>query len=185
MKKSLPSEHRDELLKTLKERFEKNMARHKGLKWDDVVIRLEVHPKKLLVLSEMERTGGEPDVVGFDKKTGEFIFYDCSPESPKGRRSLCYDRAAWDARKEHKPADTAVDMAAAIGIELLTEDEYRELQDLGELDLKTSSWVKTPAEVRKLGGAIFCDRRFGRVFTYHNGAESYYAARAFRGKLRV
>jgi hypothetical protein len=182
--KNLPPEHRAELLTTLEERFEENMNRHKGLDWAKVHARLEADPKKLLALSEMERTGGEPDVVGFCKKTGEYIFYDCSPESPKGRRSLCYDRAAWDARKEHKPADTAVDMATAIGIELLTEDEYRELQTLGEFDLKTSSWVKTPAETRKLGGAIFCDRRFGRVFTYHNGAESYYGARAFRGSLR-
>lgn len=181
----LSQEHRDELLKTLKERFEKNTALHKGIRWDDVIKRLDADPKKLLVLSEMERTGGEPDVVGFDKKTGEYIFYDCSPESPKGRRSLCYDRAAWKSRKEHKPADTAVDMAAAIGVELLTEDEYRELQKLGEFDLKASSWVKTPSEVRKQGGAIFCDRRFGRVFTYHNGAESYYGARGFRGKVRV
>ncbi|MGI8813225.1 MAG: DUF4256 domain-containing protein [Pyrinomonadaceae bacterium] len=183
--KELSQEHRAELLKELKTRFAKNMGRHKGLEWAKVQARLDADPKKLGSLSEMERTGGEPDLVGFDKKTGEYIFYDCSPESPKGRRSLCYDRAAWDSRKEHKPADTAVDMAAGIGVELLTEDEYRELQNLGEFDLKTSSWVKTPDATRKLDGAIFCDRRFGRVFTYHNGAESYYAGRGFRGSLRV
>ena len=176
---------RAELVKELKARFEKNTKRHKGLDWEKVQARLDKDPKKVQILAEMERTGGEPDVVSFDKKTGQIIFFDCSPESPKGRRSLCYDRAAWESRKEHKPADTAVDMAAAIGIELLTEDEYRDLQKLGEFDLKTSSWVKTPDEVRKLGGAIFCDRRFDRVFTYHNGAESYYAARGFRGSLRV
>lgn len=176
---------RAELVKELKARFEKNTKRHKGLNWEKVQARLDKDPKKLQILAEMERTGGEPDVVAFDKKTGQIVFFDCSPESPKGRRSLCYDRAAWESRKEHKPADTAVDMAAAIGIELLTEDEYRDLQKLGEFDLKTSSWVKTPDEVRKLGGAIFCDRRFDRVFTYHNGAESYYAARGFRGLLRV
>jgi hypothetical protein len=176
---------RAELVKELKARFEKNTKRHKGLNWEKVQARLDKDPKKLQILAEMERTGGEPDVVAFDKKTGQIVFFDCSPESPKGRRSLCYDRAAWESRKEHKPADTAVDMAAAIGIELLTEDEYRDLQKLGEFDLKTSSWVKTPDEVRKLGGAIFCDRRFDRVFTYHNGAESYYAARGFRGSLRV
>jgi len=176
---------RAELVKELKARFEKNTKRHKGLNWEKVQARLDKDPKKLQILAEMERTGGEPDVVAFDKKTGQIVFFDCSPESPKGRRSLCYDRAAWESRKEHKPADTAVDMAAAIGIELLTEDEYRDLQKLGEFDLKTSSWVKTPDDVRKLGGAIFCDRRFDRVFTYHNGAESYYAARGFRGLLRV
>ena len=176
---------RAELVKELKARFEKNTKRHKGLDWEKVQARLDKDPKKLQILAEMERTGGEPDVVAFDKKTGQIVFFDCSPESPKGRRSLCYDRAAWESRKEHKPADTAVDMAAAIGIELLTEDEYRDLQKLGEFDLKTSSWVKTPDDVRKLGGAIFCDRRFDRVFTYHNGAESYYAARGFRGSLRV
>jgi hypothetical protein len=183
--KSLSPDHRIELLETLKDRFEKNTGRHKGVKWADVAAKLEAAPEKLWSLSEMERTGGEPDVVGFDKKTGEYIFYDCSAESPKGRRSLCYDRQAFESRKEHKPKNSAIDMAAAIGIEILTEDEYRELQELGEFDTKTSSWVKTPAEVRKLGGAIFCDRRFGRVFTYHNGAESYYAGRAFRGSLRV
>jgi hypothetical protein len=185
MKQNLPPEHRDELLKELKTRFEKNMGRHKGLEWAKVQAKLDADPKKLGSLYEMERTGGEPDVVGFDKGTDEYIFYDCSAESPKGRRSLCYDRAAWESRKEHKPENNAVDLAGAMGIELLTEEEYRELQKLGEFDLKTSSWVKTPAEVRKLGGAIFCDHRFGRVFTYHNGAESYYAARGFRGLLRV
>ena len=161
------------------------MKRHKGLEWAKVQVRLGANTKKLWSLGEMERTGGEPDVVGFDKATGEYIFYDCSPESPKERRSLCYDRAAWESRKEHKPKTDAVSMAAAMGVELLTEEEYRGLQTLGEFDLKTSSWVKTPNETRSLGGAIFCDRRFGRVFTYHNGAESYYAARAFRGSLRV
>jgi len=184
-KKELPPEHRIELLGELKTRFEKNMGRHKGLDWAKVAARLDADAKKLWSLAEMERTGGEPDVVGFDKKTGEFIFYDCSPESPAGRRSLCYDGAALESRKEHKPKNSAVGLAAAIGIELLTEEEYRGLQEIGEFDLKTSSWVKTPLEIRKLGGAIFCDRRFGRVFTYHNGAESYYAARAFRGSLRV
>lgn len=184
-KKDLLPEQRIELLGELKERFEKNMGRHQGLKWADVQAKLEANPKKLWILFEMERTGGEPDVVGFDKKTGEYIFYDCSVETPAGRRSLCYDGAALESRKEHKPKGSAVDMAATMGVELLTEEEYRELQNLGEFDLKTSSWVKTPPEVRSLGGAIFCDRRFGRVFTYHNGAESYYGARAFRGKLRV
>lgn len=185
MKKNLPSAARVELLTELEDRFEKNMARHKGLKWADVAAKLETASEKLWSLSEMERTGGEPDVVGFDKRTGEYIFYDCSAESPKGRRSLCYDRAAWEARKEHKPESDALSVAAAMGIEILTEEQYRELQSLGEFDLKTSSWVKTPADIRKLGGAIFCDRRFGRVFTYHNGAESYYAARGFRGSVRV
>ena len=184
-KKEMYPEQSAELLSELKTRFEKNMNRHKGMEWAKVQAKLEADPKKLSSLYEMERTGGEPDVVGFDKATGEYIFYDCSPESPKGRRSLCYDRAAWESRKEHKPENNAVDMAAAMGIELLTEEEYRNLQKLGEFDLKTSSWVKTPADVRKLGGAIFCDRRFGRIFTYHNGAESYYAARGFRGSLRV
>ena len=174
-----------ELLEELKTRFEKNMNRHKGLEWAGVQAKLEADPEKLWSLSEMERTGGEPDVIGFDKKTGEYIFYDCSAESPKGRRSYCYDGAAWDSRKQHKPENAAVDAAADMGIELLTEEQYRELQTLGEFDLKTSSWVLTPAEVRDLGGAIFCDRRFGRVFTYHNGAESYYAARGFRGVLKV
>ena len=185
MKKELSPQQREEVLSVLKKRFEKNMNRHKGLEWAKVQAKLEADAGKLWALGEMERTGGEPDVVGFDKKTGEFLIYDCSAESPKGRRSLCYDRKALDSRKEHKPADSAVDMAAAIGIELLTEEEYRELQKLGKFDLKTSSWVKTPPEVRNLGGAIFCDRRYDRIFTYHNGAESYYAARGFRGLLRV
>lgn len=184
-KKVLSPEQRVELFEELKERFEKNMNRHKGVKWPDVQARLEAAPEKLWSLSEMERTGGEPDVVGFDKKSGEYVFYDCSPESPKGRRSLCYDRQAWESRKEHKPDSDAVSTAAAMGVELLTEEQYRELQKLGEFDLKTSSWVLTPAEIRQLGGSIFCDRRFGRVFTYHNGAESYYAARGFRSSLRV
>ena len=185
MKKNLPSEQRVELLGELKTRFEKNMNRHKDLEWAKVQARLEANAAKLWSLSEMERTGGEPDVVGLDKKTGDYIFYDCSAESPKERRSLCYDREAWESRKEHKPKNDAVSMAAAMGVDLLTEEQYRELQELGEFDLKTSSWVKTPVDTRKLGGAIFCDRRFGRVFTYHNGAESYYAARAFRSSLRV
>lgn len=181
--KKLTPDHKAELLTTLKERFEENTARHKGMKWADVEKRIDA--VKLWTLSEMERTGGEPDIVGFGKSVGEYIFYDCSAESPKGRRSLCYDREALESRKEHKPENGAIDMAAAMGIELLTEDQYRELQKLGEFDTKTSSWVKTPSDIRKLGGAIFCDRRFGRVFTYHNGAESYYAARGFRGLLRV
>lgn len=185
MNPKLSSLQRKELLTTLSVRFEKNKDRHKGLEWTDVQARLEVNTEKLLSLYEMERTGGEPDVVGFDKKTGEYIFYDCSAESPKGRRSLCYDREALDARKENKPENSAVDMAKAIGIDLLTEQQYRELQQLGKFDLKTSSWVKTPADIRKLGGAIFCDRRYDTVFLYHNGADSYYAARGFRGLLRV
>ena len=185
MKKELSLEQHEELLRTLKARFEKNMNRHKGFEWAKVQAKLEANTKKLWSLSEMERTGGEPDVVGFDKKTGEYIFYDCSAESPKGRRSLCYDRQALESRKKHKPENNAIDMAAAMGIELLTEEQYRELQKLGKFDTKTSSWVKTPAGIRKLGGAIFADYRFGRVFVYHNGAESYYAARAFRGSLRV
>jgi len=176
---------KDELLKTLKARFEKNMNRHAGFEWAKVQARLATNPKSLRSLGEMERTGGEPDVVGHDRQTGAYVFYDCSAESPKGRRSLCYDRAALDARKEHKPKDSAIDMAAAIGIEILTEEQYRQLQTLGEFDTKTSSWVKTPAAIRKLGGAIFCDRRYDHVFTYHNGAESYYAGRAFRGSLKV
>ena len=184
-KKKLSPEHREELLSELKARFEENMNRHKGLEWAKVQAKLEANTKKLWTLSEMERTGGEPDVVGFDKKTGEYIFYDCSSESPKGRRSLCYDRQALDERKEHKPKNSAIDTAAAMGIELLTEEQYRELQKLGNFDTKTSSWITTPSEIRKLGGAIFADYRFGRVFVYHNGAESYYAARAFRGSLRV
>jgi hypothetical protein len=184
-KKELSPEQREELLRALKARFEKNMNRHKGLEWAKVQAKLEANTEKLWSLHEMERTGGEPDVVGHDKKTGEYIFYDCSAESPKGRRSVCYDREALEARKEHKPKDSAVDMATAMGIELLTEEQYRELQKLGEFDTKTSSWVKTPPEIRKLDGALFCDRRFDHVFVYHNGAESYYAARAFRGSLRV
>jgi Protein of unknown function (DUF4256) len=184
-KKDLSPAHREELLSDLKARFEENMNRHQGLEWAKVQARLEANTKKLWSLSEMERTGGEPDVVGFDKKTGEYIFYDCSAESPTGRRSLCYDGEALESRKEHKPKNSAIDMAAAIGIELLTEEQYRELQTLGKFDTKTSSWIITPAEIRKLGGAIFADYRFGRVFVYHNGAESYYAARAFRGSLRA
>jgi Protein of unknown function (DUF4256) len=184
-KKELSLKQREELLKTLKARFEKNVNRHKGLEWTKVQAKLEANAEKLWSLEEMERTGGEPDVVGYDKKTGEYIFFDCSAESPKGRRSICYDREALNARKEHKPKDSAMDMAAAIGIELLTEEEYRELQKLGEFDTKTSSWVKTPSEIRKLGGALFCDRRYDHVFVYHNGADSYYAARGFRGSLRV
>jgi hypothetical protein len=182
---TLSKKQGDELLRSLKTRFEKNMARHKGMEWAQVLARLEANPAKLWSLGEMERTGGEPDVVGSDKKTGEYIFYDCSADSPKGRRSLCYDREALEARKEHKPKDSAMDMAAAIGVELLTEEQYRELQTLGEFDTKTSSWVSTPSAVRKLGGALFCDRRFDKVFVYHNGAESYYAARGFRGWLKV
>ncbi len=181
----LSAAQREELLRALKARFEKHMNRHQGLEWADVQAKLEANPDKLSSLNEMERTGGEPDLVHHDKKTGEHIFYDCSAESPKGRRSVCYDREALEARKEHKPKDSALGMAAAIGIELLTEAEYRELQKLGDFDTKTSSWVKTPADIRKLGGALFCDRRYGHVFLYHNGAESYYAARAFRGSLRV
>lgn len=184
-KKTLTPAQREELLSALKTRFEKNMNRHKGLEWAKVQARLEANPEKLWPLSEMERTGGEPDVVGHDKKTGEYIFYDCSAESPKGRRSVCYDRAALEARKEHKPENSAIDMAAAMGTQLLTEEQYRELQKLGNFDTKTSSWVATPAEIRNLGGAIFCDYRYGKVFVYHNGAESYYAARGFRGSLRV
>ena len=184
-KKELSSEQRIKLLGALKARFERNMNRHKGLEWAQVQAKLEANAEKLWSLSEMERTGGEPDVVGHDKKTGEYIFYDCSPDSPKDRRSLCYDREALDSRKENKPKGSAMDLAAAIGIELLSEEQYRELQKLGEFDTKTSSWVKTPSTIRKLGGALFCDRRFDTVFTYHNGAESYYAARAFRGWLGV
>ncbi|MGN7382985.1 DUF4256 domain-containing protein [Paenibacillus sp. SAFN-117] len=184
-KKELSPEEREGLLKTLKARFEKNMNRHEGLEWADVQAKLEASPEKLWSLHEMETTGGEPDVVGHDDRTGEYIFYDCSAESPKGRRSICYDRAALESRKEHKPKNNAVDMAADMGIELLTEEQYRELQKLGSFDTKTSSWVQTPANIRKLGGAIFCDRRYDTVFVYHNGAESYYAARGFRGSLRV
>ena len=184
-KKKLSPEQREVLLKALKARFEKNMKRHKGLEWAQVQAKLEAHTEKLWSLNEMERTGGEPDVVGHDKKRGEYIFYDCSAESPQGRRSLCYDREALMFRKEHKPKNNAIDMAASMGIELLTEEQYRELQKLGHFDTKTSSWVKTPSEIRKLGGAIFADFRYGNDFVYHNGAESYYAARAFRGSLRV
>ena len=185
MKKELPPKQRNELLGVLKTRFEQNMDRHKGLDWAKVEARLEASADKLWSLNEMEQTGGEPDVIGQDKKSGEYIFYDCAAESPKGRRSLCYDRAALDARKEAKPKDSAVDVATAMGVELLTEEQYRQLQKLGGFDLKTSSWVETPASIRKLGGAIFCDRRYDHVFVYHNGAESYYAARGFRGSLRV
>ena len=184
-KKEFSVEQREELLKALKDRFEKHMNRHKGLEWAKVQAKLEADTETLWSLHEMERTGGEPDVVGFDKETGEYIFYDCSAESPKGRRSLCYDREALESRKEHKPENNAIDMAAAMGIELLTEKQYRELQKLGTFDTKTSSWVKTPSDIRKLGGAIFADYRYGNVFVYHNGAESYYAARGFRGSLRV
>jgi hypothetical protein len=184
-KKDLPPEQREELLRALKARFEKNMNRHKGLEWAKVQAKLEANAEKLWSLNEMERTGGEPDVVGHDKNTGDYIFYDCSAESPKGRRSVCYDREALESRKEHKPEDNSIDMASAMGIELLTEEQYRELQKLGNFDAKTSSWVKTPSDIRKLGGALFCDRRYDTVFVYHNGAESYYAARAFRGSLRV
>ena len=184
-KKELSREHREELLRTLKVRFEKNMHRHTGLEWATVQAKLDANPEKLWSLAEMERTGGEPDVVRYDKKTGEYIFYDCSAESPKSRRSLCYDRKALESRKEHKPGNNAIDMAAAMGIEILTEEQYRELQKLGDFDTKTSSWVKTPSDIRELGGALFCDRRYNTVFVYHNGAESYYAARGFRGMLRV
>jgi hypothetical protein len=184
-KKELSPEQRKQLLTALKARFEKNMNRHQGLEWAKVQARLEANAEKLWSISEMERTGGEPDIVGHDKKTGEYIFHDCSEESPKGRRSLCYDREALESRKENKPKGSAMDLAAAMGIEILPEEQYRELQKLGEFDTKTSSWVKTPSAIRKLGGALFCDRRFDTVFVYHNGAESYYAARAFRGSLRV
>ena len=185
IKEELSPKHREELLGALKARFEKNMNRHKGTKWLDVEAKLTATGEKLWSLSEMERTGGEPDVVGFDKKTGEYIFYDCSAESPKGRRSICYDRAAWESRKENKPANNALDLAAAMGVRILTEEEYRGLQALGNFDTKTSSWIETPPDIRKLGGALFGDYRYGTVFIYHNGAESYYAARAFRGSLKV
>ncbi|MBN1147256.1 MAG: DUF4256 domain-containing protein [Anaerolineales bacterium] len=183
--KELSPGQREELLSALKARFESNMHRHAGLEWANVQAKLEANPGKLWSLNEMERTAGEPDVVGYNIKTGETIFYDCSAESPKGRRSLCYDREALESRKEHKPENSAIDMAAAMGIELLTEEQYRALQELGNFDTKTSSWVKTPAAIRKLGGALFCDRRYDHVFVYHNGAESYYASRGFRGSLRV
>jgi hypothetical protein len=185
IKKELSPGQREELLEALKARFEKNMSRHKGLDWAQAQAKLEANTQKLWSLNEMERTGGEPDVVGHDKKTTEYVFYDCSPESPKGRRSVCYDREALESRKENKPEDNAIDMATAIGIELLTEDQYRELQKLGTFDTKTSSWGKTPSDIRNLGGALFCDRRYDTVFVYHNGAESYYAARGFRGSLKV
>jgi len=181
----LSLEQREELLRTLKGRFEKNMNRHEGLEWAKVQAKLEANTEKLWSLNEMEKTGGEPDVVGHDEKTGEYIFYDCSVESPKGRRSICYDREALDSRKKHKPENSAIDMATAMGIELLTEEQYRELQELESFDRKTSSWVQTPANIRKLGGAIFCDCRYDTVFVYHNGADSYYAARGFRGSLKV
>ena len=184
-RKTLSPKESDKLLIALKARFEKNMNRHKGLGWVQVQARLEAHSEKLWKLNEMERTGGEPDVVGQDKKTGEYIFYDCSVESPQGRRSICYDREALNSRKEHKPKNSALDLAAAMGIELLTEEQYRELQKLGEFDTKTSSWVKTSSDIRKLGGALYCDRRYDIIFLYHNGAESYYAARGFRGSLKV
>lgn len=184
-KKELSSKQREELLATLKARFGENMDRHQGLDWDTVQARLEANPEKLGSLDEMERTGGEPDVVGQDSKTGEYVFYDCSPETPKGRTSVCYDREGLESRKEHKPNNTAIDLAAAMGIELLTEEQYFELQKLGDFDTKTSSWIETPAEIRKLGGALYCDRRYGRVFVGHNGAQSYYSARGFRGWLRV
>jgi hypothetical protein len=181
----LSPKQREELISVLKGRFEKNMNRHKGLEWANVQAKLEANSEKLWSLNEMERTGGEPDVVGHDKRTGEYIFYDCSAESPKGRRSVCYDRDALESRKEHKPDNNAIDAAAAMGIDLLSEEQYRELQKLGTFDAKTSSWVKTPSDIRKLGGAIFADYRYGTVFIYHNGADSYYAARGFRGSLRV
>src|SRR4026208_1010612 len=183
--RDIKANQREELLRTLKARFEKNMNRHKGLEWAGVQAKLEANAEKLWSLNEMENTGGEPDVVGHDKKTGEYVFYDCSAESPKGRRSVCYDREALDARKENKPKDSALDMATAMDVELLTEGQYRDLQKLGEFDLKTSSWIATPSEIRKRGGALFCDRRYDHVFVYHNGADSYYAARGFRGSLKV
>ena len=185
MKKELSSKQREELLKTLKARFEKNMNRHKGLEWTKVHAKLQANTEKLWSLNAMEETGGEPDVVSYDKKTGEYIFFDCSAESPRDRRSVCYDDEALEKRKEHKPKDSAINMAADMGIEILSEEEYRELQELGKFDTKTSSWVKTPSQIRKLGGAVFCDRRYDTVFLYHNGADSYYAARGFRGSLKV
>lgn len=184
-KKELSQKQHEELLRVLKSRFEKNINRHKDLEWTKVQTKLEMNTNKVWSLNEMERTGGEPDVVGYDKNTDEYIFYDCSAESPKSRRSLCYDREALESRKEHKPENNVIDMAATMGIELLSEEEYRELQNLGSFDLKTSSWVKTPVQIRRLGGAIFCDRRYDTVFVYHNGAESYYAARGFRGSLKI
>ena len=182
---ALPAGKCEELIRILKDRFQKNMHRHKGFEWSKIQARLEANAEKMWSLQEMEKTGGEPDIVGYDKKTGEYIFYDCSTESPKGRRSICYDREALESRKEHKPKNNTLDMATAMGIELLTEEQYRELQELEDFDIKTSSWVKTPANIRELGGALFCDRRYNHVFVYHNGAESYYAARGFRGRLKV
>ena len=184
-KRELLSEQREEMLRALKARFEKNMNRHKGLEWESVLAKLEASAEKLWSLNEMEVTGGEPDIVGYDEESGEYIFYDCSAESPKGRRSVCYDRDGLESRKEHKPENNAIDMAAAMGIEILTEEQYRELQKLGSFDMKTSSWVKTPSDIRKLGGALFADRRYDNVFVYHNGAPSYYGVRGFRGSLRV
>ncbi len=184
-KKDLPQEQAEQLFGVLKTRFEKNMYRHEGLEWTKVKARLEASVEKLWSLNEMESTGGEPDVVGYDKKTGEYIFFDCSAESPKGRTSVCYDREGLESRKEHRPKNTAMDMAEAMGVELLTEEQYRELQKLGDFDTKTSSWIKTPEDIRKLGGALFCDHRFGHVFVYHNGAQSYYSGRAFRASLNV
>lgn len=181
----MPPDQRNDLLQTLKARFEEHMERHQSLEWIKVQTKLEANPDKLWSLNEMERTGGEPDVVGHDKKQDEYIFYDCSPESPKGRRNLCYDREALESRKKHKPENSAMDVATSMGIELLTEEQYRNLQEVGEFDLKTSSWVQTPEKIRKLGGALFCDRRYNTIFTYHNGADSYYSARGFRGSLRV
>lgn len=181
----LSPEQQEDLLSVLKVRFEKNMNRHEGFEWAKIQAKLEANPEKLWSLNEMEQTGGEPDVVGYDEKKDEYIFYDCSAESPKGRRSICYDREALESRKKHKPENSAIDMAAAMGIELLSEEQYRELQKLGNFDMKTSSWVQTPSDIRELGGALFCDRRYGQVFLYHNGADSYYAARGFRGSLRV
>lgn len=185
LKKELSMEEKEELLKTLSMRFEKNIDRHKGLEWEKVQAKLESKPEKVWSLNEMERTGGEPDVIGYDEEKNEYMFYDCSKESPKGRRSVCYDREALESRKKYKPENSAVEMAASMGIELLTEEQYRTLQTLGQFDQKTSSWVQTPADIRELGGALFCDYRFGHVFVYHNGAESYYAARGFRGSLTV
>ncbi len=184
-KKVLPPEQEEELLKILEARFEKNSNRHEGLEWVKVQAKLESNPEKLWSLDEMEETGGEPDVVDYDEKTGEYIFYDCSPESPKGRRSICYDHEALESRKQHKPENSAINMATQMGIEILTEEQYQQLQQLGNFDTKTSSWIKTPSKIRKLGGAFFCDRRYDHVFLYHNGAESYYAARSFRGSLRI
>jgi hypothetical protein len=184
-KQQLSSSEREELLKALKVRFETNMHRHQRLRWPKVQARLEANPEKLWSLNEMEKTGGEPDVVGQEQKTGEYLFFDCSPETPESRVSVCYDREGWESRKEHRPKNTAIDMAAAMGVELLTEEQYFELQKLGEFDLKTSSWVKTPAAIRKLGGALYCERRYGRVFVGHNGAQSYYRVRAFRGWLAI